>query len=514
MKRKISAVLVVMLVAVMVFAMGTSAFAVSSADFDKKIEKTATYIQKTVTNPTVTSIGGEWTIIGLARSSADIPQSYYDKYYNNVVKKLESTSGVLHTKKYTEYSRAVLALTAIGKDPTNVGDYNLLLPLADFDKTVYQGINGAIFALLAFDSADYEIPKNPKAKTQATRQMYVDYILGRQLADGGWALTGTVSDPDVTAMALQALANYQNRSDVKNAITKGLNTLSKMQNSEGGFESYGNASSESIAQAIVALDQLNISYNDSRFVKNGHTLLDALMVYSLNDGSFKHTLNGDGNNLMATEQCFYAMVSANRNLKKQNSLYDMTDVGGVSFPDVKGHKNETAILVLAENGIINGMPSGNFEPNSTMTRAEFATIVVRGLDISPKETTVFKDIKSGLWYSGFIGAAYNAGIVKGTSADLFTPNTTITREEAATMVARAAKVCGLNTEMTANEIEDTLKTYNDSKNISPWAKDAFAYCCDSGIWDSQSSTLQPKKAILRAEIAQMIYNMLKLADAI
>ena len=99
-------------------------------------------------------------------------------------------------------------MTAIGKDPQNVAGFDLLLPLGDFDETVSQGVNGAIFALLALDSRNYEIPVNPEADTQATREFMCEEILRREIPTGGWALTGGEPDADVTAMALQALAKY------------------------------------------------------------------------------------------------------------------------------------------------------------------------------------------------------------------------------------------------------------------------------------------------------------------
>lgn len=102
--------------------------------------------------------------------------------------------------RYTEYSRLILALTAIGRDPQNVGGYDLLLPLADLEKTTAQGVNGAAFALLALDCGGYELPQNSAAAVQATRDGYVDAILTRQNADGGWSLGGGASDPDLTAM--------------------------------------------------------------------------------------------------------------------------------------------------------------------------------------------------------------------------------------------------------------------------------------------------------------------------
>ena len=73
------------------------------------------------------------------------------------------------------------------------------------------------------------------------------------------------------------------------AVSKALACLSKMKHSRGGFLSWGEENSESCAQAILALTTLDISLDDSRFVKNGNTLLDNLLTYLLPDGSFAHT---------------------------------------------------------------------------------------------------------------------------------------------------------------------------------------------------------------------------------
>lgn len=143
-----------------------AAFAADGAAVKNAIDDTAAFLLKTVKKPTVSAVGGEWTIIGLARSDYNVPQSYYDGYYQTVEQTVKSLEGKLHDKEYTDYSRVVIALTAIGKDPSNVGGYNLLTPLGDFEKTIWQGINGPIFALLALDSGNYEIPQNPEAKTQ------------------------------------------------------------------------------------------------------------------------------------------------------------------------------------------------------------------------------------------------------------------------------------------------------------------------------------------------------------
>lgn len=282
------------------------------------------FLRASVADPAFGSVGGEWLILGLARSGLEISDEYFETYFQNLSVYTAQQGGVLHTKKYTEYSRVILAVTAIGKDPLDVGGFNMLLPLADFEQTVFQGINGPIFALLALDSGNYEIPENTVGGTQATRDMYVDYIINAQLPDGGWSLMGGEAEIDLTAMALQALAKYQDRKDVAEAIDKGLTILSERQNEYGGYQysAAEQASCESVAQVIVALAELGISLDDSRFVKNGKTLLDGIWQFQQADGGFSHLVDGE-TDLLATEQAFYALVAAKRLAEGESSLYCM-----------------------------------------------------------------------------------------------------------------------------------------------------------------------------------------------
>ena len=147
MKRGLSALLAL----VLIFGLSVPALAADSKDLQKAIQTSAAYIQKTVAAPQVSSIGGEWAVIGLARSGADVPEKYFETYYETAVETVTKKKGVLHAKKYTEYSRVALALTAIGADPSDVGGYDLLKPLADFEKVTWQGINGPAWALIALD---------------------------------------------------------------------------------------------------------------------------------------------------------------------------------------------------------------------------------------------------------------------------------------------------------------------------------------------------------------------------
>ncbi len=286
--------------------------------------KTGDFLQESVAEPTFGSVGGEWLVMGLARSGLEISDEYYETYFQNLSAYTAQQGGVLHAKKYTEYSRVILAVTAIGQDPADVGGFDMLQPLADFEQSVFQGINGPIFALLALDSGNYEIPENTTDNTQATRDLYVDYIINAQLENGGWSLMGGEAEIDLTAMALQALAKYQDRKDVAEAVEKGLVILSERQNENGGyqFSASEQVSCESVAQVIVALAELGISLDDPRFVKNGKTLLDGILQFQCSDGGFSHLMDGE-TDLLATEQAFYALVAANRISQGESSLYRM-----------------------------------------------------------------------------------------------------------------------------------------------------------------------------------------------
>lgn len=305
------------------------------------LNKVENYLQTAVTNPIVDSIGGEWAVMAMARNG-NLSGEAKNNYLQNVYQKLRETNGVLHTAKYTEYSRVTLALTSIGISPTSVEGYNLLQPLANMKKVNRQGINGTIFALIAFDSNQYEIPKLEGSGTQTTREGLIQTILSAEIPGGGWALMGNQPDPDITAMTLQALAPYTQQQEVKEAVDRGVEMLAQLQDEEGGYISnagYDSAKNlESTAQVVIALSAIDVSLlNSEKFMKNGKTLLDEMLRFQVSDGSFCHIIDG-GSNQMATEQGALALAAWYRAVTGRNSLYDMTDVesgqtGGEETPE-------------------------------------------------------------------------------------------------------------------------------------------------------------------------------------
>lgn len=312
-------------------------------NFDKVYADTKKYIQNNVPAPVVAYDRGEWAVLGLARAGVELSDAYIQAYYDKVVayvRKNMGADGVLvdpesHNPTVTDNERIILALTAIGKDPANVGGKNLLTALQDKDimqvtDTSKTDINGLVFGLLALNSGNY------------TQDSYwlVQAILTQQNADGSWsanAETKPASDVDMTAMALQALAPYYNEGDdttVNAAVDKALQWLSAK------YKNTGYTSAESCAQVVVALSALQLNANsDSSFVKTVDgaptSVLGDLLRYYLGEGQgFKHAASLKTADQKATEQALYAMAAYERYCRRTKALYDMTDaVCAHSFGD-------------------------------------------------------------------------------------------------------------------------------------------------------------------------------------
>lgn len=310
--------------------------------FDEAYAGAKAYIQSAVSAPVVSYLFGEWAVLGQARAKVPLSEAYIAAYYEKVVayvQKNMGADGVLvdpesRNPTVTDNERIILALTAIGKDPANVGGENLLKALQNKDimqvtDTSNTDINGLVMGLLALNSRNY---------TSDTSWL-VQAVLAQQNEDGSWrasADTKPVGDVDMTAMALQALAPYYKdggNETVNTAVEKALNWLS------GKYRS-GYDSSESCAQVVIALSALNLDANtDARFTKTveGKTLsvLGNLLQYRVaENGGFKHQFADKAVNEMATEQALCAMAAYARFTEKANALYDMTDaVCAHSFGD-------------------------------------------------------------------------------------------------------------------------------------------------------------------------------------
>ncbi len=363
-------------------------------------------MSETVTEPQFGTIAGEWSVLCLARSGFyDMNSDYFENYYNRIVDTVNEAAadnGALHKVKSTENSRLIIALSAIGRDAQSVGNYNLLEPYNDFNWIQKQGLNGPIFALISLDTNDYQ------TADASVRQQCIDFILEKELENGGWALSGDTPDADMTAMALQSLARYRDSTDVDSAIVRGINALSEMQNENGGYSSWGTVNSESIAQVITACTALGISPDtDERFVKNCSAVDALLSFYDSSSEMFSHTL-GDGGNAMATDQCSYALIAYLRYLNGENALYDMTD----SFDNGQQNTASAVIENIASDNILHTEKNDLNNELITEEKSENISTVQTGT------TIMTTSIQSTITTSATTKVSKSTSVKEPVSADL------------------------------------------------------------------------------------------------
>ena len=506
----------------------------AKATLTNSVNGAARWLVSAVSAPGADGYAADWAVISLARSGYSVEDSWYRSYISYIDRELKNNGGALNTRRYSDYAKAVIAYTALGITPPE----ELIRPLSNFEKVCLTGINGPSWALIALDCGNYNMKPDPAAKTVATRQMYVDEILSRQLSDGGWTLSGKgggpgPSDPDITAMMLQALSRYTDQENVQKAVDRALSCMSKQQQEDGGLASYGVTCSESPAQMILALCALGLDPEDERFVKSGGSLVDAVLRYRQTDGSFLHAFNTGGETLVATEQALAALSAVQRHSAGKPSLYDISDpvklgdpgglpgkdpavmtspvvVFNVRLSDLGGKACRSAVTGLAQRRILNGYDDGTFRPDDHMTRAEFAKTAVVALGLRPAGTAAFTDVSPKAWYCGAVAAAARYGLVNGRDNGCFDPKGEINLQEAAAMVCRAAALCGLDTALSAAETEAARAPYSHSSGVQSWARPTLAWCLKNQVV-SRGSTLEPRVAVTRGEIAMMFWNLLGLA---
>ncbi len=312
-------------------------------DVSSVLDATTDYLLDAVTAPTYGSVGGEWTVFGLARRGVDVPAGYYENYYaqiEQVAAEQDADKSRGWGTKVTDTQRLAIAVGAIGLDPTDVNGVDLLdytfnksanMPfLSQGDLGARQGLNELIFGLISIDL--FDTPDRVDAEN-SRNSILSSIIYDYHNDDGGFALdkTSDNSSFDITAMAVQSLAKYYNiataldatsldavtsldeigvfvdAADIINVVDESLAFLEQNLSSTG---------CEDLAQYIVALSALNL---------DATPVVELLLEFQLEDSSFEH-IKGEGSNLMATEQAYYALVAYERFLLDQSALYDYVEV--------------------------------------------------------------------------------------------------------------------------------------------------------------------------------------------
>lgn len=275
--------------------------------------------------PSAGPVNGDWKVVGL-RAAGLLERETAAVYYESVVQcAAQAVENRLNPNKPTENTRTILGVTAAGHNAADVAGVDLTAGLGDMAYLRHQGLNASVWALIALDCGAYPDPAPVEGAEPVNRETLVAELLSARCTDGGWTMMGDKAEVDITALALTALAPYTGEAAVQAAVDEALALLSDAQLPDGGFDCYGTENCESAAQVLVALTSLGIDpLTDSRFVKDGATVPDAVASFAVEGGGFRHIAEQTTPDGMATEQGFYALAAYERFTKGESRLFDMT----------------------------------------------------------------------------------------------------------------------------------------------------------------------------------------------
>ncbi|MEW5921386.1 MAG: S-layer homology domain-containing protein [Bacillota bacterium] len=401
---------------------------------NRNLEVTARYLKGIVERSDYQSML-DWPILALAGLGEDV-----EPLINR--REAQVRQGQLFDAvKNTDYQRTLVAVAAAGKDPRDFGQKNLVkdikgsqLSSGKFANTVDgRGetlVNAHIWGIISLYSAGETIPN---------REMALRWLEQQQNGDGGFSIdiNVSISDVDMTGMALMAFAALGKDKQYP-AVIKALDYLQSQQALDGGFIGWGGSGSESIAQVIQGLMMLGIDPTGPAWTKRGGNPVNALERYRLGDGSYSKEPGGKSDT-MSTYQALIALGDYYRG----ESIYRVLRRRNISFPDVSAsHFAIGAIRDLAARGIMEGFPGGIFRPSDPVTRAQFATLLVRVMEkehlVGPV-TLRFGDLNREHWANAYIRVAVDAGLIQGLGGEppRFAPDATISGSQAATLLVRA-----------------------------------------------------------------------------
>jgi hypothetical protein len=198
-------------------------------------------------------------------------------------------------------------------------------------------------------------------------------------------------------------------------------------------------------------------------------------------------------------------------LNRTNSLYTVLQ-SNKTFSDIRGNWAQADIEMLAAKLLISGKTETAYEPDSNITRAEFATLLVRALGLGEgvlKEGQ-FKDVAAADWFAGSVAAAAKENIITGYEGSLFKPDNNITRQEMAAMLMRAARFISKNDTLSADEQDrQQLAQFKDQPEIASWAAGDVALAVKAGIIKGMpEGTFSPQAKADRAQSAVMLERFL------
>jgi ELWxxDGT repeat protein len=175
------------------------------------------------------------------------------------------------------------------------------------------------------------------------------------------------------------------------------------------------------------------------------------------------------------------------------------------FLDTQNHWAASCITAMDSWGLMQGYPNGSFQPGGTMTRAEFAAMIVKAYPAaSIRSAPNFTDVPAGFWAKRVIQQAYERGFLVGYPNRQFRPNQTISRAQALTILAKAQQLSVPSDTDTTNDI--LTRTFDDQAAIPDYARGALAATAKANLLVNYPNVreLRPQAAIARGEVAALL----------
>ncbi len=388
-----------------------------------------------------------WVIMGLAVAGEDINDEVWAPGGKNPVDFLNNCEEDLQNT--CDYARTLLALTSVQQGNVYHGS-DLVQSICSFQQEdgqfarIYQGergfINSHMWSILALNSAGQEIPAKEKAR---------QWLINRQNSDGGFGwCEGIPSDADDTAVAIQVLIVLGEDPGKSEVIKNSLSYLKTCQVEDGGFSSgylagtKSNASSDAwVIQALLASGETPAAQAWS--VKDNNAVTHLLELQNQN-GFFYYMPGVAAGPIQTTATALMSLCKIPYSAENYQAQQLPESTTGPALSDVsEAYWAYQQISELVKADVLSGYPDGTFKPENLVNRAEFAKMMVRGMDLASDEylgDTGFLDVPQDFWASSYIMACVNKGYVNGMPGGVFCPGQSITGAQLAAILVRTLPI--------------------------------------------------------------------------
>jgi len=335
---------------------------VTFAELEESIQMTLDYYKKI---EIISGNFGDWESFAINSVGDDVQTYGRGKTYLELLEERIREDGV--GGQMTDYERITLGILSAGGDPTDFAGVDLIDGIVNWPD-LSQGINAAIWGLIALDAANAVVPEG----ANHTRDSLIEHILANMSGDGWNYSQGSVPDVDMTGMGLYALAPYRDRPKVNQAGKRAIRWLSDNQLKNGGYHSWGTINSESCSQVICALTSWGVDPQGPDFTKEEGNVVTALLDFQVTEGidkgGFKHMHEYGVDHGFGTHQALYALGALKDYFENGRSTifykisYSGFDQGDVTALEIYPNKLQLEKGKTFQLGVTN--QRGNFFDNS------------------------------------------------------------------------------------------------------------------------------------------------------